>query len=73
MSLMQQNIATHTEALETAMDLEASLVGETRVAMHQIQAQLKRLNVILIIHPSTMVLFLGGTFICLLLILYDPT
>ena len=34
--LMKQKIATQTEALEIAMKLEASLVGETVVGMNQI-------------------------------------
>ena len=36
--LMQQNIATQSEALETVMKLEASLVGESAVGMNHIQA-----------------------------------
>ena len=38
--LMQQNIPTQSEDLETAMKLEASPVGESTVEMNQIQAQL---------------------------------
>ena len=41
---MKQKIATQTEALEIAMKLEASLVGETAVGMNQIQAQLVNLT-----------------------------
>ena len=40
MPLMQQNISTQSKALEIAMKLEASPVGETRVGMNQIQSQL---------------------------------
>ena len=40
---MQQKIVTQSEALETAMKLKASLVGETVVRMNQIQAQLANL------------------------------
>ena len=36
--LMQQKIATPSEALETALKLEASPVGESMVGMNQIQA-----------------------------------
>ena len=42
--LMQQKIVTQSEALETAMKLEASLVGEIDVGMNQIQAQLANLT-----------------------------
>ena len=35
---MQQRIVTQSEALETAMKLEASPVGESAVEMNQIQA-----------------------------------
>ena len=41
---MQQNIATQSEALETIMKLEASLVGETAVGMNQIQTHLPNLT-----------------------------
>ena len=41
---MQQNIVTQSEALETAMKLEASPVGESAVGMNQIQAQLANLT-----------------------------
>ena len=37
LSLMQQKIATHIEALEIAMKLEASPIGENVVNMTQIQ------------------------------------
>ena len=40
---MQQKIATQSKALETAMKLEASIVGEIIVGMNQIQAQLTNL------------------------------
>ena len=40
---MQQKIVTQSEALETAMKLEASPVGETDIGMNQIQAQLANL------------------------------
>ena len=42
--LMQQNIAMQNEALEMAMKLEASPIGETVVGMNQIQAQLTNLT-----------------------------
>ena len=42
-SLMQQNIATQSKALEIAMKLEASSVGESVVGMNHIQAQLDKL------------------------------
>ena len=42
--LMQQKIATQSEALETAMKLEASPVGESAVKMNHIQAQLANLT-----------------------------
>ena len=42
-SLMQQNIMTQSESLETAMKLEASPVWESTVEMNQIQAQLANL------------------------------
>ena len=42
--LMQQKIATQSEALEIAVKLEASPVGETDVGMNQIQAQLVNLT-----------------------------
>ena len=42
--LMQQKIVTQSEALETAMKLEASLVREFAVGMNQIQAQLVNLT-----------------------------
>ena len=42
--LMQQNIVTLSEALETMMKLEASLVGESTFGMNQIQAQLANLT-----------------------------
>ena len=41
---MQQNIVMQSEALEIAMKLEASSVGETAVGMNQIQAQLSNLT-----------------------------
>ena len=40
---MQQYIATQSEALEIAMKLEASPVGESMVGMNQIQARLSNL------------------------------
>ena len=43
-SLMQQNIATQSEALEIMMKLEASPIGETAGGMNQIQAQLATLT-----------------------------
>ena len=42
--LMQQNIATQNEALEMAMKLEDSPIGETAVGMNQIQEQLASLT-----------------------------
>ena len=36
MLLMQQNIASHPEALEIIMKLEASLVGKTGIGMSEI-------------------------------------
>ena len=42
--LMHQNIATQNEALEMAMKLEASPIGETIVGMNQIQAQIANLT-----------------------------
>ena len=42
--LMQQKIATKSEALEIAMKLEASLVGENAVGMNQIHAQLQNIT-----------------------------
>ena len=42
-SLMKQNISTQSKALEIALKLEASLVGETVDGMNQIQAQLANL------------------------------
>ena len=45
MPLMQQNIATHSEALEIAMKLETSLIGKTGVGMNQIQSQLENLTI----------------------------
>ena len=41
--LMQHKIATQSEALEIAMKLEASPVGENVVGMNQIQTQLTNL------------------------------
>ena len=41
---MQQNIATQSEALEIAMKLEASPIGENVVGMNQIQVQLENLT-----------------------------
>ena len=41
---MHQNIATQSKALETAMKLEASPVGENEVGMNQIQTQLANLT-----------------------------
>ena len=43
--LMQQKIATQSEALEIAMKLEASPVGESVVGMNQIQVQLANLTI----------------------------
>ena len=37
MPLMEQKIATQSEALEIAIKLEASLIGENVVGMNQIQ------------------------------------
>ena len=45
MPLMQQKIATQSEALEIAMKLEASHVDETGVGMNQIQSQLAKLMI----------------------------
>ena len=45
MPLMQQNIATQTEALEIAMKLEASPVSKTKVGMNQIQSQLENMAI----------------------------
>ena len=42
--LMQQKIATQSEALEITMKLEASPIGETAVEMNQIQEQLANLT-----------------------------
>ena len=42
--LMQQKIATQSKALEIAMKLEASLVGENVVGMSQIQTLLENLT-----------------------------
>ena len=44
---MYKNITTQSEALETVMKLEASLVGETIVGMNQIQAWLANLMLLL--------------------------
>ena len=41
--LMQQNIVSHTEALELAMKLESSPLGETCAWMMQIQLQIANL------------------------------
>ena len=41
---MQQHIATHREALEIAMKLEDSLVGETAIGINEIQVQLANLT-----------------------------
>ena len=41
--LMQQKTMTRSEALETAMKLEASPVGKTMVRMNEIQAQLENM------------------------------
>ena len=43
-SLMQQKIATKSEALETVMKLEASPIGESAVKMNQIQVELTYLT-----------------------------
>ena len=40
MSLMQQNIATQSEALEIAMKLEASHIGENTIGMNHIQTKM---------------------------------
>ena len=40
MFLMQQNIASREKALEIMMKLEASIVGETRIGISQIQSKL---------------------------------
>ena len=45
MPLMQQKIATQREALEIAMKLEASSIGENGVGMTQIQSQLENLTI----------------------------
>ena len=42
--LMHQNIMTQSKALETAIKLEASSIGETTVEMSQIQAHLANLT-----------------------------
>ena len=42
--LMQQKIATQSEALEIAMKLEASLVGKNAVGMNQIHTQVANLT-----------------------------
>ena len=42
--LMQQNIATQSKALEIAMKIEASPIGETAVRMNQIQVHLVNLT-----------------------------
>ena len=42
---MQQKIMMQSEALEIAMKLEASPIGETAVGMNQIQAQLVKLTI----------------------------
>ena len=42
--LIQQNIVTQSEALETTMKLEALMVGETVVGMNQIQEQLANIT-----------------------------
>ena len=44
---MQQNIVTQSEALEIAIKLEASPVGENAVGMSQIQMQLEKLTLML--------------------------
>ena len=41
---MQQNIVTQSEALEIAMKLEASPIGESTVGMNKIQVQLVNLT-----------------------------
>ena len=41
--LMQKNIVTQSEALDTKMKLEAFPVGETMVGMNQIELQLANL------------------------------
>ena len=43
--LMQQNIVSQIEALEIAMKLEASSVGDTSLGMMQIQSQLANVMV----------------------------
>ena len=42
---MQHNIVSHTEALDIAMKLESSPIGETGAGMMQIQSQLSTLTV----------------------------
>ena len=42
---MQKNIVTQSEALEIAMKLEASPIGEIVVSMNEIQAQLEKLTI----------------------------
>jgi len=42
---MQQNLASQSEALEIAMKLEASPVGETGAGMAQIKSQLANLSI----------------------------
>ena len=42
--LMQQNIVSQTEALEIAMKLESSPIGETGAGMMQIQSLLDNLT-----------------------------
>ena len=44
LSLMQQTIATQSEALEIAMKLEASPVGKNVVSMNQIQKKLANIT-----------------------------
>lgn len=45
MSLMQQKILTQSKALEIAMKLEATPVGEASIGMAQIQTQLANLTI----------------------------
>ena len=42
---MQQKILSQTEALETTMNLESSMIGETGVGMMQSHSQLPNLMV----------------------------
>ena len=42
---MQQKIATHTEALELAMKLEASPIGNGSIGMIRFQSQLANMTI----------------------------